>query len=635
MILPVYAKVDLTTGEWSSYPVSEELFANYLGGKALAARLLTDLTPPGLEPLSEEAALIINTGPMNGTGAPSSSRFNLTFKNVMTGGIASSNCGGVFGMFLKKAGFDGVVITGKAPELSLLAIEDGGINIRACPDLKGMNADETQERLPKRYGKLVIGPAGENLVRYACAISGERAAGRCGAGAVMGFKNLKAIVAYGTKRPVIADPEKFAKHTRKWVDALKRHPMTGESLPRYGTAGLLTKANASGALPTHNFSRGKFENYEKISGETLAETKLTRNGGCVSCPIRCERRVELDGKEIKGPEYETVGLFGSNIDNDNLELINRINYQADVLGMDSISLGGTVAFAMELQEKGKADFGLKFGQADAVVRALDDIAHRRGKLGELADGSRVLSERYGGKDFAIHSKGLELAAYEPRRSVGMGLGYATSNRGGCHLNGGYLALMESVGVISMNALTTKGKPELTIFFQNSLEAASAAGFCLFTMQAIVPALIFRYGSASFISRAAGAALLAARPVLKKIWKLMPGLIPINCMLIPHSASIKYATGLPMTIGKFITVGERGYNAERLYNLREGLTCDDDSLPARLTDTPQDKDRPETTVNLKEMLPIYYKVRGWNEKGEPTVKKLKKLGLPIPERRKDG
>ena len=634
MILPLYAKVDLTTSKVSTMEISKELFQNYLGGKALGARLLMDLTPAHLDPLSPESMLIVNTGPMNGTGAPSSSRFNMSFKNVLTGGIASSNCGGTFGMFLKKAGYDGIIITGKAKELSTIIIEDGNIRIEPCPDLLGLNTDAAQEKLPKRFGKLVIGPAGENLVRFAGAASGERMAGRCGAGAVMGSKNLKAVIAFGTKKPVIDQPEKFHAYVKKWVVALKKHPMTGKSLPMYGSAGLLTKANASGVLPTHNFNYGKSDRYEEISGETLAETKLVRNSGCVSCPIRCERRVKVDGKEVKGPEYETLSLFGSNIDNYNLQLINDLNFDADILGMDTISLGGTIAFAMELQEKGMADFGLKFGNVQELRQVIDDIAHRRGKVGELADGSKILSERYGGEDFAIHSKGLELAAYEPRKSVGMGLGYATSNRGGCHLNGGYLALMESVGVVSMNPTTTKGKPELTVFFQNALEACSASGFCLFTLQAMVPALIFKYGSASIVSRGFGQALLSARPILRYIWKFMPGLLPINCMLIPHSAAVKYATGIPMTIGKFMTVGERSYNTERMFNVREGLTGEADTLPKRLTDVPQDKDKPETVVNLKAMLPMYYKVRGWDKNGVPTEKKLKKLGIPIPNIRKD-
>ena len=442
MILPVYAQVDLTNGRWRKCTISARLFEQYLGGKALGARLLTDLTTAGLDPLSPEAVLIVNTGPMNDTGAPSSSRFNMTFKNVLTGGIASSNCGGPFGMLLKKAGFDGLILCGKAPELSMVVVEDGKIRIEACPQLQGLDTERTQEELPERYGKLVIGPAGENGVRFACAASGERVAGRCGAGAVMGSKNLKAVIAYGTREVVKANPEGFEAHTRKWVKLLKKHPMTGDSLPRYGSAGLVSKANASGVLPTHNFTRGRYEHYEEVSGETLADTRLTRNSSCVSCPIRCERRVKVKGKEVKGPEYETLGLFGPNLENRDLDLINELNYKCDLLGMDTISLAGTIAFAMELQEKGMGDFGLKPGQPEDLPRVVEDVAYRRGPAGELSIGSKALSKKYGGADFAIHAKGLELASYEPRRSVGMGLGYATANRGGCHLNGGYLALLE-------------------------------------------------------------------------------------------------------------------------------------------------------------------------------------------------
>ena len=533
-------------------------------------------------------------------------------------------------MLLKKAGFDGLILCGKAPELSMVVVEDGKIRIEPCPQLQGLDTERTQEELPERYGKLVIGPAGENQVRFACAASGERVAGRCGAGAVMGSKNLKAIIAFGTREVVKANPEGFEAHTRKWVKLLKKHPMTGDSLPRYGSAGLVSKANASGVLPTRNFIRGRYEHYEDVSGETLADTKLLRNSGCVSCPIRCERRVKVKGKDVKGPEYETLGLFGPNLENNNLDLINELNYRCDLLGMDTISLAGTIAFAMELQEKGMGDFGLKPGQPEDLLRVVEDVACRRGPAGELAEGSKVLSEKYGGADFAIHSKGLELASYEPRKSVGMGLGYATANRGGCHLNGGYLALLESVGVISMDAQTPKGKPELTVFFQNGMEAASAAGFCLFTMQAMIPGILFKFGPASFACRAAGKAMLAARPLLGQIWKCMPWIMPINCMLVPHSKSIALATGLPMTIGKFFTVGERSYNVERLYNLREGLTRADDALPERLTKTPQEPDQPDTVVPLDQMLPVYYKVRGWDAHGVPTAKRLRHLGIPLPE-----
>lgn len=627
MNLPVYARINLTTGEMSPYPISERLFEQYIGGKILGGKLLYDLMPKGTDALAPESVLIINTGPANGTGAPSSSRFNLSFKNVLTGGVASSNCGGQFGVMLRRAGFDGLILTGKAERLSYVEILDGHIAIRDASAFAGMDAEEVQEQFDKHWGKLVIGPAGENLVRYAGAMSGERMAGRCGAGAVLGSKNLKGLVAFGTKTAPVENKTALDKYVAKWVAFLQKHPMTGEALPRYGSAGLVSSANASGALPTRNFAKGRYERFRDISGETLADTHLTRNSGCVSCPIRCERRVKVGGKEVKGPEYETVGLFGANIENNDLEWINEINYQADILGMDTISLAGTIAFAMELQEKGMADFGLRFGDIENLKDVIGKIARREGIYSELANGSKWLSEKYGGKEFAIHAKGLELASYEPRQSVGMGLGYATANRGGCHLNGGYLALIESVGVLSVDKNSPKGKAELTVMFQNMMEAISAGGFCLFTAQAVIPAFFFRLGPTHPITRFANGALASARFLLRPMWNLLPGLIPFNTMyLMPHAEVLKHVTGLKMTTGKLMQAGERGYNTERLFNLREGLTAKDDSLPDRLTKVPQQADDPKTIVPLDKMLPRYYKVRGWNAQGVPTPKKLRRLGI---------
>lgn len=622
-----YLHINLSTGKIRPLPIKEGVVRAYLGGKTLAAKLLYDLLPKGVEPLSKENILIINTGIMTDTGAPSSSRFNMTFKNVMTGGVASSNCGGQFGVMLKKAGVDGLIIAGKAASPCCLAIMDGEVIFQDASPLWGLDAEAVQEVYPKAFGKLVIGPAGENQVRYACAVSGERVAGRCGAGAVMGSKNLKALVAYGSKATEAENPEKFDAYIQKWVAFLKDHPMTGKALGLYGSAGLVSTANASGVLPTRNFNKGRWEKANAISGETLANTLLVRNSGCISCPIRCERRVKVKDKEVKGPEFETLGLFGPNIENSDLQLINDINYEADILGMDTISLAGTMAFAMELYEKGLADFGLRFGKTDNLIEVIRKIARREKPYDELADGSMRLSQKYGGSDYAIHAKGLELASYEPRKSVGMGLGYATANRGGCHLNGGYLALMESIGVMITGQTNSEGKPELTVFLQNAMEAASAAGFCLFTLQTMVPAILFKLGPGHPVTGAAGKAMIASRPVLGNIWPLLPKALPVNSMfLLPHAKAVELATGIPMTTGQFLEIGERGYNMERLFNLREGLTREKDTLPKRLTDELQDPDDPKSRVDIETMLPIYYKVRGWDENGVPTEKTMKRLGL---------
>lgn len=627
MYKPSYIKIDLTHKKVEPYPISEEIFQDYIGGKTLGAKILYDELEKGVDPLSPDNIFIVNTGPLNGTGAPASSRFNITTKNVLTGGIASSNCGGTFGFKLRQAGYDGLIVQGKSENPVFLQVIDGRITFKDATEFWGMDIEKVQHEFEPQYGKLVIGVAGENLVRYACAASGERVAGRCGVGAVMGSKNLKGILAYGTQKIYNENPEKLKKYIQKWVGKLRNHPSTGQALPLYGTAGLLSKCNASGILPTKNFKTGSYEFAEEISGEALFEKHLVKNSGCISCPIRCERRVMINQKEVKGPEYETLGLFGANIENSDLSLINQWNYEADILGLDTISLAGTLSYAMELQEKGVKDFGLVFGKNNNISEIIAKIANREGVYKELGEGSKWLSEIYGGSEYAIHAKGLEIAAYEPRRSVGMGLGYATSNRGGCHLNGGYASLLENLGVIPMDPLTTKGKPELVVLFQNLMEAVSASGFCLQTVQLMIPSGLFKFKSSGKFLGFLGKTMLNSRGVLGKLWNLLPGLLPFNTMhLAPHSQALKLATGIKMTTGEFFQLGERGFNIERLFNVREGLGPNMDRLPERLTQEAIDEKDQRTIVNLSEMLPVYYKVRGWSSQGEPESKKLEKLRI---------
>ena len=627
--LPVYARVDLTAGSVERFPIPRDYYKKYVGGKCLAARLLLDLTKPGLDPFSPEAVMIVNTGPLNGTGAPSSSRFNLSFKNVLTGGIASSNCGGQFGVMLKRAGFDGLIITGRAPEPGYLEVLDGEVRFRPAPELWGLDTEQVQARFPEWYGKLVIGPAGENRVLYASAVSGERVAGRCGSGAVLGSKNLKALVAYGTKRPEFYDREGFDRFILKWIKFIKKHPMTGSSLPRYGSAGLVNMANASGALPTRNFQAGHFDEAGAVSGETMAETRLIRNSGCVSCPIRCERRVPVNGRNLKGPEYETLGFLGPNIGSSDLEAVLKLNWLCDIYGLDTISFASSLAFAMELRERGMADFGVEFGRAEGLEDVLLKVVRREGKWSDMADGTKRMAAKYGGEGFAIHSKGLELASYEPRRSVGMGLGYAVANRGGCHLGGGYLALLESVGVLTMDALTPKGKAQFTAFMQDALEAVSSAGCCLFSAQTFVPAPFFKLGPEHPVTRLVGKVMPHMGPMVALLLNITPALAFNSLLLLPHAEALRRATGLRMYTGQFLDLGERSYNLERLYNLREGLTAADDALPRRLTDEPQDPADPRTKVPLAKMLPIYYRTRGWDAEGRPKAKKLRRLGIEVP------
>lgn len=309
-----------------------------------------------------------------------------------------------------------------------------------------------------------------------------------------------------------------------------------------------------------------------------------------------------------------------------MDTVLRMNWLCDIYGVDTISFASSLAFAMELKERGMADFGVEFGRTDNLEEVLVKVAHREGIYSDIADGTKRMAAKYGGEDFAINAKGLELASYEPRRSVGMGLGYAVANRGGCHLNGGYLALLESVGVLSMDALTPRGKAQFTAFMQDALEAVSSAGCCLFSAQTFVPGIFFDLGPNSPITRLVGKIMPWMGPMVALLLNMTP-LVAFNSLFIlPHAEALRRATGLRMFTGQFLDLGERSYNLERLFNLREGLTAKDDSLPRRLTKELQDPKNPRTAVPLEKMLPVYYKTRGWDKSGRPKRWKLLRLGI---------
>ncbi len=625
--------VDLTSGASAISEIDDAVLERFVGGKTLAARLLWDLLAPGVDPLSPENVIVLTPGPFTGSGVPAGSRFNLSTKNVLTGGIVSSNCGGDFGLYLKRAGFDAVVLRGRAPRPTWLAIDESGARLQDARHLWGLAIDEVQATLPAKVGHLVIGPGGENLVRYACILSGERALGRGGVGAVMGSKNLKVVTAVGSRRSVPREPEVFRKVVRKWVTTLQQHSITGKQLPRYGTVGLVSATNATNTLPTHNFQRGHYDLAHQVSGEELTEKHLIVNDGCSSCPIRCGRVVEKGGHEIKGPEFETVGMFGPNIENSSLRSIIDWNHHCDRVGLDTISLGSTLATAMELKERGLfPDLPVSFGHFDGLEELIDDVAWRRTDVGDaLAEGAMRLAKSCGEPGLAMHAKGMEFAAYEPRGAVGHGLGYAVSNRGGCHLNGGYLVFFEALGPLNMDPLTPVGKPMWVVFQQNLFEALSACGGCIFPSYAVIPDLPgFLSSPTSMSARIGNKILQGARFALGGQGKMSPKLLGFHLPLVPHSKALEALTGIPMSLGLFTAIGERGYTLERLFNLREGLTAADDALPPRMTDEPQRADRPDSKVPLAEMLPVYYKVRDWDARGVPTRALLKKLDLDFAE-----
>jgi len=621
-----FLDIDLSTGDVREYEVSDRLREEYLGSKGLAARILYDTVPRGADPLGPENVLIVNTGPLVGSGAPCTSRFNVSTKSPLTGGVLSSNCGGNFGMFLKRAGLDGILLRGKASSPTWIRIEDGQVELEDASELWGLDTEQTQEKLPKDTGKMVIGPGGEHAVRYACIISQERAAGRGGAGAVMGSKNVKAITAKGKAKVPVANPEKFQADVKKWIHILKSHPATGEMMPAFGTAAFVNRCNETNTLPTHNFKRGSFEQADAISGETLADTLLTSNFGCTSCVIKCGRRVTVDGKDVKGPEFETLGLLGPNIENADLAKICEWNYKADLMGIDTISLGNTLGFAMELTEKGLMDSPLQFGKTEGISQLIEDIAYRRGLGDDLAEGVRVMSEKYGGKDFAMHAKGMEFASYEPRGAVGHGLGYAISNRGGCHIAGGYMIYLEANGPLTMDPLTTHAKPQLTALMQILLDALSDAGSCQFTAFTAVPKQALALQPSGLLYRILAKSLEAFGPAISVMLRYPQALAIVPPMdLLQHPKAISDLTGMKLTFGKYIMVGQRTYLIERMFNLREGITGAQDTLPRRSLEELQTSD-PRSRVPLAKMLPAYYRVRGLDRCGEPTRETLDRLGV---------
>ena len=620
--------VDLTAETVEEYPWTDQERELYLGGKIMAARILCDHLTGKETAFSEENWMVISTGPLSGTGAPSSARFNISALSPQTGILASSNCGGSFGLYLKKAGMDALILKGKCKTRRWLEIQDDQFIFHDADDLWGTKTGQCQQLLAgkvstKKFGKLCIGPAGENQVLYAGIISDERASGRTGLGAVMGWKNLKAITANGTHAVTVYDKEKSKAWIKKWMTYLQKHPLTGSQLPKMGTAGLVSSMQACGLLSTKNYSAGRFEDFEKVSGECLAEEFNITNRGCQTCPIRCARTVEVDGKQVKGPELETLGLLGGNICNNDLQKILQWNYELDELGMDTISAANTVAWAMEANEKGLWDNGLQFGSTDELSALFEDIAYRRGLGDELAQGSRKLSEKYGGKEFAMHSKGLELAAYEPRKAVGQGLGYAVSNRGGCHLNGGYLVILEGLG-LHVDTQTPKAKADFTMMFQDLMETISASGQCLFTSYAFFPGILLTKPN-GVITRIINAVATHIGWAVR-LMNQFPRVLMLHLPVFHHTKMIQYALGMKMDLGRYLQIGERGYTMERWINTKFGITEADDRLPKRLTDVAQDPEDPKTKVPLEKMKKTYYAARGWDKNGIPTEKTLCRLKI---------
>lgn len=579
--------VSLSENKIERKVIPAEISSKYLGGRGLGVKLLYDNLSPGIDSLGPDNWLIFAVGPVTATSVPTAGRFQVITKSPLTGTVFDSSCGGYFGAQLRKAGFTAIVFEGRAEKPVYLWINDDEVEIRDATHLWGsdviVTTDKVLEETDPKAQVACIGQAGENQVKLAGIMNDKhRAAGRGGVGAVMGSKNLKTIVARGTGTPEVADPEGLDKAVKRARLLLKKNPVTDKALPVYGTAVLVNVTNELGMLPTHNFQEGTFNDAEGVSGEKLLERLFVKQYRCYGCPIGCGRISLVKGEEVGGPEYETIWAFGPQCGINDLEWITLANHYCNIHGLDTISVGSTIGCAMELVEKGKLDAPIKFGSTEGVLELIVDMAMARGLGAELGEGSKRLAERYGAPELSMTAKGMEIPAYDPRGAQGHALGYATSNRGGCHLRS-YLIGPEVMGSpVRLDRDRTDGKADLVILYQNLSTAMDSLVTCRFTN--------FAWGIDDY------AEMLAA------------------------------VTGLEVDGKELLRIGERIWNLERLFNLREGFTAKDDSLPPRFSHPLPEGGSRERVVHLDVTLPEYYSLRGWDKEGRPTKEKIASLGI---------
>lgn len=604
--------VDLTRGETTVFTVPEAVRRDYLGGKGLGVYYLAHRLTPETDPLGPENILAVFTGVIMATGAPCSGRFAAVTRSPLTGILGGASCGGPFGMALKTAGYDGLLITGGSETPVTIRIDKDGVEIRPAEALWGLDTAEAQAalNLEKRAGALVIGPAGENRVRYANIRSGHRFFGRTGMGAVMGSKRLKAVVAVGgTHRIRPAQPKRFRRLVRRCTADINAHPMTSHHYREHGTAATVSFVNRTGVLPVRNFRLGHHPDAEAVSGEAMAARYGSRPSTCKPCAIRCGHKgTDRDGVERQIPEYETVGLLGPNLGIFDPDRLMEWNDLCGRLGMDTISAGATLGFVMEAGERGLMETGLAFGEPDGVPEALRSIARREGIGDDLANGVRWLSEKHGGADFAIHVKGLELAAYNPRGTAGQGLAYAVANRGGCHLSAYMVAMEVLFGLLSPRGAS--GKAVYVRFLEDLSAGINALHICQFTMYAF----LFERPLVKW----------TPKPILSTLMRTLPAAAVALIDFTPYPRLWSAVTGIPLSARDFRRAGERINVLERYINTRMGISRKDDTLPPRCLAS--DGDLEGRPVPLDRMLDDYYRGRGYDENGVPRPETLRRLEI---------
>jgi len=594
--------VDLTAGRVTSVPLDEEYARMFVGGAGLACRYLYDRIDITTDPLGPDNPLLFMTGPLVGTIAPSCGRYVVCSRSPQTGLWAESNSGGRFGPYLRFAGYDGMLITGKAPHPVYLSVSNGEAELRDATGIWGKNTHETQaavrdEQARRKVSVACIGPAGEGRVKYAAILNDRgRAAGRTGMGAVMGSKNLKAIAVGGDLEVPVANKDRLKAAAREAISHVREDPVA-QFLRAGGTASTVDTAMWMGDVPARYFTRGFWEPVTNLGGGTMAETILTGKRACYRCPIGCGRVTTIGGKHatrgIDGPEYETVIAYGSLILSDDLPGAAYAGHLCDLYGLDTISTGVTIAFAYYLYDQGvisTADTGgleLQWGDIEPALVLTEQIAHREGFGAILAEGSRYLGQRYGVEDLAVQVNGLEVPMHDPRAFAGMALVYATSPRGACH-NQGDMYLVDL------------GAPvyELDIQLGDRLESSEEK------------------------------ALMTSRA---QNWRTF-----YNSMIMCHFCKpdvstivdlLNAVTGWGLQISDLLPLGERAFNLKRLFNSKLGLTAKNDRLPKLLLEPLPDSEVETRVPNMDVLLPAFYRLRDWDPNtGMPTSEKLRELGL---------
>ncbi|MCS7096177.1 MAG: aldehyde ferredoxin oxidoreductase family protein [Nitrososphaerota archaeon] len=595
-------RIDLTRCKWTAEPLRKDLAENFIGGRGFGIKILFDELEKGIGPLSPENKLIITVGPLTGTKAQSASRWIAQFKSPLTSAYCRSVGGGFFGAELKFAGYDAIVVEGRSEKPVYVWIRDDGVEFRDASRVWGMATESTKEFIleetDEKAKMCMIGPAGERLVKISAIVTDDmRTASRGGGGAVMGSKNLKAIVVKGAKRPAIYDEKAFDEAVKEQIEAYRGSPAL-EHFRALGTDGIVYLFYMLGNFPTYNFKQLPLEGVHRFAPEVLA-SYVVKHGGCFGCMMRCWKTFKLTKGPYAGitwefPEYETHWSYGGVLGNCNIESITYANMLSDLYGLDTISTGVSIAFATELYEKGiisKSEtdgLELRWGDPDVIVELVRRIALRIGIGNILAEGVKRASEIIGrgSEKYAMHVKGLELPAYDPRSLKGQGLNFATSPIGASHCIG--WNKFEILGVPrKVDPFATEGKGEITKYVQDETAVAETAVFCTF---------------------------------------------PLTNQMITldmYSKLLYAATGIEkFNNPKYLwLVGERIFNLERVFIVREGFDARHDAMPERIVKEPVPREPSKGQVFEQDvLLKDYYNVRGWNEQGIPSKEKLKELGL---------